>query len=453
MTAVTPLPRVFPFDVCALARGVFAVTPAAPVYHGRMGKSALALMAVTCVACGGGNAASGLATAPVYAPKDQAKCSVKASQQRPLIVEWPSADRAGLESQSKKGLIVVKYTGCEMEVLRRCRARGTYAYTGTTHKRDRVTMRDVDDLYAKLPLGAGSLEAKLRRAGELNVDMTIVGTYDADRPSVASGDLEGADCAGATHVVTSLTVGAFDFYAGADAAVGGGVRAGAAGAGASSTSKRETLNQDGDPAACARPTTNEKGPPEGCGALLRLEVYPITQGASATPAAAVTASPPAPVPLPAAPATDTASSPAPPAPSATASAQPAPHPPTTGGRYRIQGDVVFDSVTARTWQRVGPELDLRFREAKAYCASVKLPGAGWRLPTKEEYLSLVDTSSGAGTIDASAFPGTRGTYWTGSPWMGQSAMAIIMFVPGAMGQIAGGAIELDFNKFRARCVR
>ncbi len=80
-------------------------------------------------------------------------------------------------------------------------------------------MRDTDDLYSKLPLGAASLEAKLRRAGELNVDMTIVGTYDADRSNVKMEELQG-DCVSATHVVTSLTVGAFDFYAGAEAQVG-----------------------------------------------------------------------------------------------------------------------------------------------------------------------------------------------------------------------------------------
>jgi hypothetical protein len=40
---------------------------------------------------------------------------------RPLIVEWPSADRAALEAQASHGLVVVRYEGCEMEVLRQCR--------------------------------------------------------------------------------------------------------------------------------------------------------------------------------------------------------------------------------------------------------------------------------------------------------------------------------------------
>jgi hypothetical protein len=49
---------------------------------------------ITLLACAGGNAASRLATAPEYAPKDQTKCSIEKSKAKPLIVEWPSAEDA-----------------------------------------------------------------------------------------------------------------------------------------------------------------------------------------------------------------------------------------------------------------------------------------------------------------------------------------------------------------------
>ena len=54
--------------------------------------------------CGGSTAASELAKAPEFNPKGQTKCSIAASQARPLIVEWPSTDRGDLEAAAKKGV-------------------------------------------------------------------------------------------------------------------------------------------------------------------------------------------------------------------------------------------------------------------------------------------------------------------------------------------------------------
>ncbi|MBW2522537.1 MAG: hypothetical protein JRI23_00100, partial [Deltaproteobacteria bacterium] len=219
-------------------------------------------------------AAAPLATPPAYQPEHQSKCSVQKSQSRPLIIEWPSADRAALEALAKRGMVVVRYEGCEMELLAQCRAPGTYRYTPTTHKQETVTIRDVDDLYAKVPFGAAGLEAKLARAGELNVAMAVVGRYDVDDASVAAAELEGI-CGRATHVISGLTAGAFEFYAGASAEVGAGAEVGGVGAGARSGAERELLNRDGNAEACSVATSEDVEPPEGCGALLRVEVAPL----------------------------------------------------------------------------------------------------------------------------------------------------------------------------------
>src|SRR5262245_20762104 len=109
-------------------------------------------------ACGGAPATS---TAPAFEPKDQAKCSVAKSKARPLVVEWPSADRAALEPEARRGLVAVHYVGCEMEVLPLCKASGSHAYTGLTRKRDRIVMQSEDDLYANIPMFAAKLEGKL----------------------------------------------------------------------------------------------------------------------------------------------------------------------------------------------------------------------------------------------------------------------------------------------------
>ena len=234
----------------------------------------LSLAAATLPACSGSNLASNLAQAPKFEPKDQTKCGIAKSQSEPLIVEWPDAARGRLEALLRKGVVAVRYSGCEMEVLGQCSARGRYAYSSFTPKRSNVKMRDADELYANIPAYAVKFEAALQKAGELNVSMTIVGRYEADRASTRAEELEG-QCQGATHVVNALTVGAFDFYAGADASVGGGVTVGGAGAGAKSASKRETLNQDGNVDACATSKRDDKEPPFGCGALIRVEVIPI----------------------------------------------------------------------------------------------------------------------------------------------------------------------------------
>jgi hypothetical protein len=245
-------------------------------------------------ACGGGNTASQLAKTPTYDPAGQSKCSVEKSQSKPLIVEWPSTDRGELETRARgHGVVVVRYQGCEMQVLDRCAAPAKYVYAPMTRKKDRVQMRDADSLYANVPLGAAGLEAELEKSGELDVDMTLVGRWEAERASVRADELQG-ECDGATHVVSALTIGAFTFTAGADATVGAGANVMGAGGGAKSASTRRTLNADGDEAACEKATLDDKAPPSECGALIRVEVVRLAEAQAPSAAAPVPATSPAP---------------------------------------------------------------------------------------------------------------------------------------------------------------
>src|SRR5262245_10512481 len=68
------------------------------------------------------------------------KCDAAAGQLRPLVVEWTAADRAALEAQAQKGQIVVKRKGCDLEVLRRCKAppKQVYGYAAITPKEERA---------------------------------------------------------------------------------------------------------------------------------------------------------------------------------------------------------------------------------------------------------------------------------------------------------------------------
>jgi len=242
---------------------------------------ALSLFGALACSCGGGNAASQLAKAPEFNPKDQTKCGVAKSQSHPLIVEWPSSDRLELETRARQGIVAVRYVGCEMSVLERCSIAAKYNYVGGTRKQDELDINDEDDLYANLPVGAAKLEGKLQRSGRLTVTMDLVGRYESERPNVRVDDLHG-DCTGATHFIYGVTLGAFDFYAGGKAELGGGAGVGAVGAGAHSQADRASITKDGDPDACAKAAPDDKTPPAECGALIRIEVVPII-GASATP--------------------------------------------------------------------------------------------------------------------------------------------------------------------------
>ena len=140
------------------------------------------------------------------------RCKVGGEVTHPLVVEWAAADRASLEARLARGLVAVRAAGCEIEVQRHCEVRGAYQYLGLTRKNDRVKIRSADELYAQLPLGAASLEAKLARKGSLDVEIALVGMLMA--PGRPGRDALSGDCEAATHVITGVQVGAFQFYAG-----------------------------------------------------------------------------------------------------------------------------------------------------------------------------------------------------------------------------------------------
>ena len=153
------------------------------------------------------------ARAPSLDDAKESRCNVVKDHSRPLIVVWPASARGDLEVRMKQGVVAVRYIGCAMEVLDRCNAGGAYRYVPFTPKEDRLVIRDSKDLFANLPMGAASLQAKLERLGEIDLGMTLVGKYETDAALAREEDLHG-DCSEATHVVTGLTVGAFALSAG-----------------------------------------------------------------------------------------------------------------------------------------------------------------------------------------------------------------------------------------------
>jgi hypothetical protein len=236
----------------------------------------LALLALTgCASMPGGDP-----QVPQYAPRDQTTAHAATSATRPLILEWPAADRAALEAQRAGGVVVVRYSGREMEVMRGCKAPSAYHYIALTPKEEDVVMRNGAELDAAMPIHGARLEARIEQKQKLEVTMTIVGMYESDARVWKAGDLTG-QCAGATHVVAALTVGAFEVSASAESTAGASATVPGAGFDAHRDAQKEVLDRDGSKDACAKTAGGATAPPYQCGALLRVEVAPIQFPATA----------------------------------------------------------------------------------------------------------------------------------------------------------------------------
>lgn len=98
-----------------------------------------------------------------------------------------------------------------------------------------------------------------------------------------------------------------------------------------------------------------------------------------------------------------------------------------GSNLVISGDTVYDKKTDLTWARCS--VGLRWNSATNYCVGLKkrmkfdeakkmVFSNGWRLPTMNELLTLVEKPSGANNlhIDFNAFPDTADVpttkYWS-----------------------------------------
>ena len=233
--------------------------------------SAISLASVALLACG-----SVQPSAPDVPTVPGQRCQVKTSEERPLIVEWDPSSRNDVEALLKhEGVLVVRYDGCEMELLRRCHAPGTYKYAAATRQNESVHISTMDELYARMPIGAVGLEGELDRGRELRLEMSIVGKYTSRDVVRNRQRFNGVECGKATHVVVGLTAGAFEMTSGQSASESAGASAGLIGGAGSHTREEQTLRRAGKKSNCDTTSLEDTGPPAGCGALLRLELMPI----------------------------------------------------------------------------------------------------------------------------------------------------------------------------------
>jgi len=132
------------------------------------------------------------------------------------------------------------------------------------------------------------------------------------------------------------------------------------------------------------------------------------------------------------------------------------------GRYSYPGGtvstavVVYDNVMKLTWQRTATAMSFTNAGAQDYCTSLNTSAlggysTGWRMPTMNELLSIVDYRAGHPAVDPTAFPGTATTaFWASTPYSynGSSGNAwVVDFTDGVTSHDAVG------NTNDVRCVR
>ncbi|MCW5830908.1 MAG: hypothetical protein KIS78_00450 [Labilithrix sp.] len=136
---------------------------------------------------------------------------------RPFVIEWDGTDISSFESRATTDVVFVRYEGCDLQVVDSCTnddVRGSIGAYGpvdwTSGAVEKVDILNEDELYAKLPLGANSIGARVQGGERFHMEYFVSGTRKATRPAVYRGDLDKLrGCRGVTHYVYAYNVGAF----------------------------------------------------------------------------------------------------------------------------------------------------------------------------------------------------------------------------------------------------
>lgn len=200
------------------------------------------------------------------------------TSRRPFVVNWAPTDRTALETRAQDGIVVVAVHEGALELLPRCRVAGAYRYAAASHASQTISIETKADLGAQFPFaGPVNLGAKLDTHGRVGVEYHTIGEYKSDLDEVRAEQLEG-DCKGASHVIASLSVGAFELFAGdttgahVDATVPATV-----GAGGGGSRSYEHIDRGGDEAACEAATKKDVEPPHRCDSILAIELLRVVR--------------------------------------------------------------------------------------------------------------------------------------------------------------------------------
>ena len=216
----------------------------------------------------------------------------------PLVVDWKPEQRADLEEVIHDGVAVVSWTGEGLRLVRTCTLPGNYGYLPVQMKRDTVRLASSEEIAANLPLGglgiAGKLGGAMQHGATLDIALAIVGKRRTTWNAAAKGDLQG-QCDGATHFVRAVLVGAFAMTTGNQTKAAAATEIFGMGAHGGTESSKDVNSADGSLDACEQSGNDDTNPPNGCSAILRLELEPVAKddvapAASTSPPKSVEAS-------------------------------------------------------------------------------------------------------------------------------------------------------------------
>lgn len=213
----------------------------------------------------------------------EAACTAETDTRKLNVLDWSSADRGLLEEKLANGPVVVSFTGCELAIVPGCSiGDGRYRWHPYGRKDERIEVRDLDELRARLPLGATRLVGALQHHGSLSGYLTLIGLWMLEPPAEPH---VGGECAGATHVIVGVHAGAFGLVGGAQHRSGAGWQGDDGELAGERRRQVVTLQGDGDPARCV--AGDGAAPPPGCKALVRIELapLPIAHAPASAPAA------------------------------------------------------------------------------------------------------------------------------------------------------------------------
>jgi hypothetical protein len=209
----------------------------------------------------------------------QHRCPDADGDARPFVVEWDATDLASFEAKASRDLVFVKYEGCEIQMLYGCSDNGVPGRYGayqspifTSGTVESFEMRDQDEVYAKLPLGAATFGGKLEVGQALELLYFVSGAVNSTRNYVERAALaDNGRCEAATHFVSAYNLGAFRLLAHELAAgeIEGG--AGKAVVGTRTASESNNLKQGGDLDSC------ETRGQQHCRVPIRLVLQPIDE--------------------------------------------------------------------------------------------------------------------------------------------------------------------------------
>ena len=235
----------------------------------------LVLVALAAVSCGAPSLPTGPSnkvTPPSGGGGGKYQCKNVSGKTDPWLVEWDATQKARMQATSQGGVLLVKYSGCELEVLYGCERQGQYKLWPTTPASSTEYITSEDDVFAKLPIGALNLAAEFQQGDKWSLDYVVVGMRQASIPAIKREELSG-ECAEATHYISGMAVGAYQLISEARRKAGGGVTLYGAGAGASSGAAAGALRQDGKYEMCTGNDATADDP--RCQAIVQLFLEPV----------------------------------------------------------------------------------------------------------------------------------------------------------------------------------